>query len=242
MKKIILLLVILLVAITGLNAQGYLKKLGKSVQDKTQQKTEQTVDKALGKVFDAVDGLITGKKKKDKKNKKDKNKGEDEDDEGDENAESEAEEKVPATWDCPNPDCGHTKNSGKFCEECGTKRPGNKLSLLSEVNGKYVTKNIFFATGTTEIGLESLAELQKIANFMQSNPKARLIIQVLYLGSKTNNLEDAFCEDRAEKIIKALVNIGCDEFCLKAEDSDYDKENERPKVSEDGLYTIFTRK
>ena len=38
----------------------------------------------------------------------------------------------------------------------------------------------FFATGTTEIGLESLAELQKIANFMQSNPKARLIIQVLY--------------------------------------------------------------
>ncbi len=239
MKKIVLLLVILLVAISGLNAQGYLKKIGKSVQDKTQQKTEQTVDKALGKVFDAVDGLLAGKKKKDKK---DKNKSEDEDDEEDDDENAAEKEKVPATWDCPNPDCGQTKNSGKFCDECGTKRPGNKLSVLSDVNGKYATKNICFAAGTTEIGLESLAELQKIAKFMQSNPKARLIIQVLYLGSKPNKLEDALCEDRAEKIIKALVDIGCDEFCLKAEDSDYDMDKERPKVSEDGLYTIFTRK
>ena len=27
------------------------------------------------------------------------------------------------TWTCPNPDCGYTENTGKFCAECGTKKP-----------------------------------------------------------------------------------------------------------------------
>lgn len=27
------------------------------------------------------------------------------------------------TWTCPNPECGHEGNTGKFCSECGTPRP-----------------------------------------------------------------------------------------------------------------------
>ncbi|MEE3466654.1 MAG: OmpA family protein, partial [Candidatus Cryptobacteroides sp.] len=31
---------------------------------------------------------------------------------------------VAAAWTCPNPECGHTGNTGRFCTECGTQKPG----------------------------------------------------------------------------------------------------------------------
>ena len=116
MKKFALLIAMILFIASGASAQGFLKKIGKAVKDKTTQKTEETVDNAVDKAFDAVGDLLGGKKKdKDKKSK-------DEDDDDDDNA---APKGKPGTWTCPNPECGHKGNTGKFCDQCGTKRPDN---------------------------------------------------------------------------------------------------------------------
>ena len=119
MKRLALIIAVLLFAIalpTNADAQGFLKKIGKAVKEKTTDRAKESVDNAVDNAFDAVDDVLTGKnKKKDKKKSKDS----DEDDEDD------AEAPASATWTCPNPDCGHKGNTGKFCDECGTKRPDN---------------------------------------------------------------------------------------------------------------------
>ena len=115
MKKFALIIAMLLFVASGAEAQGFLKKIGKAVKDKTQNKTEETVDKTVDKVFDGIDGILDGKKKKDK------NKDNDEDEDDGE----EVTVAKPGTWTCPNPECGHKGNTGKFCDQCGTKRPDN---------------------------------------------------------------------------------------------------------------------
>ena len=116
MKKFALIIAMLLFVAAGADAQGFLKKIGKAVKDKTEDKTEETVDKAVDKVFDGIGGLLGGKKDK---NKKSTDADEDEDDG------EEVTVAKPGTWTCPNPECGHKGNTGKFCDECGTKRPDN---------------------------------------------------------------------------------------------------------------------
>ena len=115
MKKFALIIAMLLFVASGAHSQGFLKKIGKAVKDKTQNKTEETVDKTVDKVFDGIDGILDGKKKKDK------NKDNDEDEDDGE----EVTVAKPGTWTCPNPECGHKGNTGKFCDQCGTKRPDN---------------------------------------------------------------------------------------------------------------------
>ena len=118
MKKFALIIAMLLFVAAGADAQGFLKKIGKAVKDKTENKTEETVDQAVDKVFDGIGGLLSGKKKdKDKKSK-------DSDDEDEDDGEEVTVAK-PGTWTCPNPECGHKGNTGKFCDQCGTKRPDN---------------------------------------------------------------------------------------------------------------------
>jgi len=237
MKKIVLLIALMLLVCAGAQAQGYFKKLGKSVKDKTQEtvedRTGETVDNAIGKAFDAIDGLLTGKKKK-------KAKDEDEED-GDE--EEDGEEAVPSTWNCTNPECGHKGNTGKFCEECGTKRPVSMDSALA--SGKYATKKISFQPGSAELKFESVAELQKIAAFMKNDPTARFIVQVRYFNAESTP-DNNISEDRAESVVKALADMGCDEFNLKAVDSDYafeeNADSKPANKSLKGLYVVFTRK
>lgn len=116
MKRIVLIIAMLMFVAAGADAQGFLKKIGKAVKDKTQDKTEETVDKAVDKVFDGIGGLLGGKKNKDK----------DSDDEDNDDVDAPSAGKAkPGTWTCPNPECGHTGNTGKFCDDCGTKRPDN---------------------------------------------------------------------------------------------------------------------
>ena len=126
MKRLALIIAVLLFAIalpTNADAQGFLKKIGKAVKEKTTDRAKESVDNAVDNAFDAVDDVLTGKnKKKDKKKSKDS----DEDDEDD------AEAPASATWTCPNPDCGHKGNTGKFCDECGIKRPAKEAPLSAE--------------------------------------------------------------------------------------------------------------
>lgn len=233
MKKVALLIAFFLFFCTCAGAQGFLKKLGKTFKDRTtesvEDRAEETVDNAVGKAFDAVNNLLSGKKK----NKK----GEDDQDEDDEEDSAE-----PAVWNCPNPECGHTGNTGKFCSECGAKRPASLEASLA--SGWYASKKVSFHQGSAELKFDSVGELQKIAGVMQKDPSMRLIIQVLYINQEASDEEKALSEDRAENVAKALIGMGCDEFNLKAVDQDYGKDAEgRPSFAGlKGLYTIFIRK
>ena len=234
MKRLVLLITVLLLACAGNDAaaQGFLKKIGKAIKEKTVDKTEETVDEAVDKAFDALGGLLSGKKKS--------TDDEDEDDEDEEDTEGK-NNLVSPTWNCPNPDCGHTGNTGKFCSECGTSRPANLVSAFN--NGRYSSKKITFAPGSTELKFESVNEIQKIAEYLKNNPDSRFIVQVICFGAETDE-ENALGEDRAKSVIKALSDMGCDEFNFKPAGKDYDfGENAKPfGANLKGLYTIFTRK
>ena len=253
MKKISLIIVLILFICSGASAQGFFKKVGKEAKDKTADRSEKTVNNVVDKAFNAIDNLLGGGKKKDKDKKGKKAKGEDEeDDEGyDENDEGdEANPKAPkksfsggasSVWDCTNPECLHKGNTGKFCSECGSKRPVGLASSLSTY-GTYTTKKIVFMPGSAELKFESFNEIQKIAEYMKSDPKARLIVQVLYINTTQDSKEDALSEDRAENIVKALAEMGCDEFSLKAVDKHYAGLPAKDRNGLKGLYTVFIKK
>lgn len=253
MKKIALIITLFLFICSGASAQGFFKKVGKEAKDKTSDRAESTIDKAVDKAFGAIDDLF-GLKKKDKDNDKKgkkaqkgkKNLTEDEDiddEEDDEEGDDEAapSKKVSAAWDCANPECLHKGNTGKFCSECGAKRPVGMESSLS-MYGLYTTKKIAFIPGSAELKFESFNEIQKIAEYMKKDPKARLIVQVLYFNVTPDRSEEALSEDRAENIVKALVELGCDEFSLKAEDKDYGGVPAKDRNGLKGMYVVFTKK
>lgn len=255
MKKIALIMVLILFICSGASAQGFFKKIGKEAKDKTANRSEKTVNNVVDRAFNAIDGLLGGKRKdkdKDKKNKK----AQGEDEEYDEEEEEGGDEENPgaakksfagtaggasAVWDCTNPECLHKGNTGKFCSECGSKRPVGMASSLSTY-GAYTTKKIVFMPGSAELKFESFNEIQKIAEYMKSDPKARLIVQVLYINTTPDSKEDALSEDRAENIVKALVEMGCDEFSLKAVDKDYAGLPAKDRNGLKGLYTVFIKK
>jgi hypothetical protein len=70
MKKFALLIVMFLLTVAVADAQGFFKKVGKEAKDKTADRTESTVDKAVDKAFDALDNLLTGKKRQEGKERK----------------------------------------------------------------------------------------------------------------------------------------------------------------------------
>ena len=105
MKKTALSISILLLICGTMNAQSLLERLGERAKNAAEQNIGNKVEKAVN---DALDG------KKGKKGKKDSK----------ENVPADEATPVTAAWTCPNPECGHTGNTGRFCTECGTKKPG----------------------------------------------------------------------------------------------------------------------
>ena len=88
---------------------GYLKNLGErtknsidnKVNNRVENKVDETVDKALDRIFN-------GKKKTETE------------------AEQPATKKAGAAWTCE--ECGKTGNTGKFCADCGAKKPGSEAA------------------------------------------------------------------------------------------------------------------
>jgi outer membrane protein OmpA-like peptidoglycan-associated protein len=82
--------------------------------------------------------------------------------------------------------------------------------------GKFVTNNILFDTGKATLKQESMAEIQKVADYMKKNPKARFEVQGHTDNQGSDKVNDPLSQQRAEAIVAALVKMGCDEFNLKA--------------------------
>jgi len=82
--------------------------------------------------------------------------------------------------------------------------------------GKFVTNNILFDTGKATLKGESIAEIQKVADYMKKNPTARFEVQGHTDNQGSDAINDPLSQQRAEAIVKALEGLGVDGFNLKA--------------------------
>ena len=111
MKKVAILLCVLMCLGGAAQGQNLLKSLGQRAKNAVGNAVGNRVEKQVEK---EVDNVIDGKKK----NKKDKD------------GKTATEEKADATWTCP--ECGKTGNTGKFCAECGARKPASKAEVKEE--------------------------------------------------------------------------------------------------------------
>ena len=81
--------------------------------------------------------------------------------------------------------------------------------------GKFVTNNILFETGKATLKPESMAEIQKVADYMKKNPSARFEVQGHTDNLGSDAVNDPLSQQRAEAVVKALEQLGCDPFNLR---------------------------
>ena len=82
--------------------------------------------------------------------------------------------------------------------------------------GKFVTNNILFETGKATLKPESMAEIQKVADYMKKNPTARFEVQGHTDNQGSDAINDPLSQQRAESVVKALEGMGCDPFNMRA--------------------------
>ena len=82
--------------------------------------------------------------------------------------------------------------------------------------GKFVTNNILFETGKATLKPESMEEIQKVADYMKKNPSVRFEVQGHTDNQGPDKINDPLSQQRAEAVVKALAQLGCDEFNLRA--------------------------
>ena len=82
--------------------------------------------------------------------------------------------------------------------------------------GKFVTNNILFEMGKATLKPESMAEIQKVADYMKKNPTARFEVQGHTDNQGSDKINDPLSQQRAEAVVKALEGLGCDPFNMRA--------------------------
>ena len=82
--------------------------------------------------------------------------------------------------------------------------------------GKFVTNNILFETAKATLKPESMAEIQKVADYMKKNPTARFEVQGHTDNQGSDKINDPLSQQRAEAVVKALEGLGCDPFNMRA--------------------------
>ena len=102
MKKLFTTIAVLAIVCSTANAQSFLDRLKDRAKEAAEQNISNKVEKGVNDLLDGNFG-----KKKDKKDKK---------------ADESAKQEASGTWTCE--ECGKTGNTGKFCADCGAKKPG----------------------------------------------------------------------------------------------------------------------
>jgi outer membrane protein OmpA-like peptidoglycan-associated protein len=110
MKKLLVTLAVFCLLGSAASAQNILRNLGQRAKNAVEQNVGQKVEKGVNDVLDGKMG------KKDKKENQEVNQEE----------EAPVAVKADAAWTCP--ECGAEGNTGKFCAECGAKKPGTEVA------------------------------------------------------------------------------------------------------------------
>lgn len=105
------LIAIMLLSSTAVNSQGYLNRLRNATRNAAENAAENAVSNNVSrKVEKAVDDAFEGNSDSEKSNKSKKGSSES----------KESKSSSAEGWTCS---CGKSGNTGKFCNECGTKKP-----------------------------------------------------------------------------------------------------------------------
>ena len=116
MKKIVLLITALLLVCGGAYAQS-------DVLSRLKNRAKNAAENNIGnKIEQGVNNALDGKVGKNRNNRQQKQQNETY--EAEESVQQEHQHKDDGTWTCP--ECGHDGNTGKFCAECGAKKPEAK--------------------------------------------------------------------------------------------------------------------
>ena len=147
MRRILVFIIsALLVSCFDANGQSLLKRLGQRAKNAVENKLGEKVEQGVN---DALDGKIGKKKKKDKADKQ--------------TADPVSQDAVAAsTWTCE--ECGKTGNAGKFCEECGAKKPGAEAPAQPKKQVETSYAKTDFVPGD-EIFFEDTFENEQIGEF-----------------------------------------------------------------------------
>lgn len=109
------------------------------------------------------------------------------------------------------------RGAGELYDRNATDASAAAIEKAIAETGKFVTNNILFETGKADLKAESMAEIQKVAEYMKKNPTARFLV----VGHTDNVGKDAsnqtLSENRAKSVVAALAKLGVDDFNLKAE-------------------------
>lgn len=148
MKKIILMAVATLLMLPA-NAQFW-NRLGSAVENaakdaavkQAERVTERAIDSAVegaeNEAYNATEEAINESKSKNKKDKEDK----------------------ANTWKCPK--CGHKGNTGKFCTECGAKKPEAEGAWFCPNCGAKNTGKFCTECGTPKPGAQAAREEEEV--------------------------------------------------------------------------------
>lgn len=103
------------------------------------------------------------------------------------------------------------------------------IMVRAEVGSKVILKNIFFATGKSDLQNESIAEIEKIQELLKSNPALRVQINGHTDNTGTPASNKVLSLKRATAVVDYLVSHGVDANRLSAKGYGSD----RPIVSND---------
>ena len=116
MKRIFVTLAVLAMVCGTADAQSFLEKLGEKAKKAAEENISGKVEKGVN---DVLDGKLLKNKKKDKK-----------DDAAEKEEAAKPAVQATAAWTCE--ECGKEGNTGKFCDECGAKKPGAEAAKPAE--------------------------------------------------------------------------------------------------------------
>ena len=147
MRRILVFIIsALLVSCFDANGQNLLKRLGERAKNAVENKLGEKVEQDVNDVLDGKNG------KKKKKEKADK-----------QTADPVSQDAVAAsTWTCE--ECGKTGNAGKFCEECGAKKPGAEAPAKPKKQVETAYAKSDFVPGD-EIFFEDTFENEQLGEF-----------------------------------------------------------------------------
>ena len=151
MKKLLLSVAVLAMVCGTADAQSFLEKMKEKAKNAVEQNIGNKVEKGVN---DVLDGKIG---KKDKKGKEEATQVQEE-------AEAAKPDTRTAGWTCE--ECGKTGNTGKFCDDCGAKKPGGedapKPAPKKQTSSNYAKSD--FVPGD-EIFFEDTFENEQLGEF-----------------------------------------------------------------------------
>lgn len=108
------------------------------------------------------------------------------------------------------------RGAGELYGRNATDASEGAIAKAMAETGKFVTNNILFETGKADLKPESMAEIQKVADYMKKNTNVRFEVQGHTDNQGSDKINDPLSQKRAEAIVAALVRLGVDEWNLRA--------------------------